>query len=98
MKKMTRLLLLLCCFLVSVCGSTQPGPIEQNDIMPSRSLYDADNFLLKHHMQQVDSFSHTPGIANHFAKIYTASMRNISVQLSAMDSGAQFAHLKSLSR
>lgn len=83
---------LICLYSAFVCiqgfGQQASVPVADNNSFTATE-YDRNSSLLLIMMRQVDSISHTPGIASHFAKIYTASMGNINVQLQGLDSGAQ---------
>ena len=82
-----RLFFYLLIFSLS-CHAQMEG-IDKLDNSPSELSNEAISTLFRQHIQQVDSLSHTAGIANDFARIYTASMKNINIQLKDMDSIAQ---------
>jgi len=83
---------IICFYSAFVCiqcyGQQASVPVADN-ISFTTSEYDRNSAQMLSMMRQVDSISHTTGIASHFAKIYTASMGNINVQLQGLDSGAQ---------
>ncbi len=79
-----RILVLSQIFFVSVAGYCQNADDDNNNL-PN----DNRGSELWISIQRIDSISHTESIAGHFARIYTASMGNINVQLAAMDSNVR---------
>jgi hypothetical protein len=73
---------------IFIQGNDFPDTVGQGFSRRHETLSENSRTLLNL-MRQIDSMSHTAGIARHFASIYTNSMGNIKVQLAAMDSGAQ---------
>ena len=80
----------LVCFISAlVCVGQQasvPAP-DNNSFVETE--FDKNSATFVNMVRQVDSISHTAGIASHFAKIYAASMGNINAQLKGLDSNAQ---------
>ena len=85
-----KLSLLLVCFYSGLhsIGQQASVPVPDNNAFVETE-YDRNSATFVNLVRQVDSISHTPGIASHFAKIYTASMGNINVQLKGLDTNAQ---------
>lgn len=80
--------------LLFITIDNYPGYSQNSTVIPANTpVISAGNGysdeLLDHYVYLVDSFAHTTGVAGHFARIYTASMGNINVQLKGKDSGAQ---------
>jgi len=89
LQRMIKLRLIVGLLIIGPASCAQAGRtgnFDNSSYLPAAEVTDA---LLQHHIKQVDSISHTQSLASHFASIYTASMKNIGVQLTRMDSDAQ---------
>ncbi|MBK5272045.1 MAG: hypothetical protein JJE22_13625 [Bacteroidia bacterium] len=62
---------------------------SQNDILSFTVSYSRSNKSSDNSIRKVDSIAHRPGIASHFAKIYSQSMTNIAKQTQSMGSEAK---------
>jgi uncharacterized protein DUF5995 len=81
----------LCFYFSFICfySYSQSASIPGSSERFVETEVSASDRLLFSLVKQIDSVSHTNSMASHFAKIYTASMGNINVQLQGLDSGAQ---------